>query len=56
MEDKISHGKRNSLRNKVRVWVELQSPDPLKPLSTGWENIQRIASQNRYSQVFDGTS
>ena len=33
--NKISHGRGNSLRNKVRVWVDLDSPDPLKPLPTG---------------------
>ena len=31
MENKISHGRGNSLRNKVRGWVNLDSPDPLKP-------------------------
>ena len=34
-ENKISHGRGNSLRNKVRGWVDLDSPDPLKPLPTG---------------------
>ena len=34
-ENKISHGRGNSLRNKVRAWVDLDSPDPLKPLPTG---------------------
>ena len=34
-ENKISHGRGNSLRNKVRSWVELDSLDPLKPLLTG---------------------
>ena len=29
--------------NKVRGWLELDSPDPLKPLPTGWENTERIA-------------
>ena len=29
---KVSHGRGNSIRNKVRVWVELDSPDPLKHL------------------------
>ena len=36
--NKISQGSGNSLRNEVRGWVELCSPDPLKPLPTGWEN------------------
>ena len=31
-ENKISHGRGNSLKNKVRGWVDLDSPDPLKPL------------------------
>ena len=31
-ENKISHGRGNSLRNKVRGCVDLDSPDPLKPL------------------------
>ena len=34
-ENKIFHGRGNSLRNIVRGWVELDSPDPLKPLPTG---------------------
>ena len=34
-ENKISHGRGNSLRNKVMGWVDLDSPDPLKPLPTG---------------------
>ena len=33
-DNKISHG-RNSLRNKVRGWVDLDFPDPLKPHPTG---------------------
>ena len=33
--NKISQGRGNSLRNEVRGWVELCSPDPLKPLPTG---------------------
>ena len=37
-DNKISHGRGNSLSNKVRGWVNLDSPDPLKPLPTGWEN------------------
>ena len=41
----------NSFRNKVRGWVELNSPDPLKPLPTGWENTERIASLNNYRPV-----
>ena len=41
----------NSLRNKVRSWIKLESPDPLKPLCTRWENSKRITSQNSYSQV-----
>ena len=47
-DNKICHGKGNSLRMKVRGWVELDSPDPLKPLLTGRECI---ASLYRYSQV-----
>ena len=31
-DNKIYHGRGNSLRNEVRGWVELDSPDPLKPL------------------------
>ena len=50
-DNKISHGRGNSLRNKVRGWVELDLPDPLKPLPTGWENTERIASLNSNSQV-----
>ena len=34
-ENKISHGRGNSLRNKVRGWVDLDSPDHLNPLPTG---------------------
>ena len=34
-DDKISHGRGNSLRNKVTGWMELNSPDPVKPLPTG---------------------
>ena len=49
--NKISQGRVNSLRNEVRGWVELCSPDPLKPLPTGWENTERIASLNSNSQV-----
>ena len=30
-DNKISPGRGNSLRNKVRGWVELDSPNPLKP-------------------------
>ena len=33
--NKISQRRGNSLRNEVRGWVELCSPDPLKPLPTG---------------------
>ena len=33
-ENKISHGRGNSLRNKMRGWVNLDSPYPLKPLPT----------------------
>ena len=36
-ENIISRGRGNSLRNKVRGWV-----DPLKPLPTGLENTERI--------------
>ena len=50
-ENKISHGRGNSLRNKVRGWVDLDSPDPLKPLPTGWENTERIASLYSYCQI-----
>ena len=35
----------------MRGWVEHDSPDPLKPLPTGWENTEGIASLNGYSQV-----
>ena len=38
-ENKISHGRGNSLRNKVRGWVDLDSPDPLKNLSLPAERI-----------------
>ena len=31
-DNKISQGRGNSLRNEVRGWIELCSPDPLKPL------------------------
>ena len=48
-DNKISQGRENSLRNEVRGWVELCSPDPLKPLPTGWENTERIASLNSNS-------
>ena len=34
-DNKISQGRGNSLRNEVKGWVELGSPDPLKPLPTG---------------------
>ena len=34
-ENKISHGRGNSLMNKMRGWVKLDSPDPLKALPTG---------------------
>ena len=34
------------LRNEVRGWVELNSSDPLKPLPTGGEFTERIASLN----------
>ena len=34
-DNKISLGRGNSIRNEVRGWVELGSPDPLKPLPTG---------------------
>ena len=50
-ENIISHGRGNSLRNKVRGCVDLDSPDPLKPLPTGWENTECIASLYSYSQV-----
>ena len=33
-ENKISLGRGNSLRNKVWDWLELDSPDPLKPTLT----------------------
>ena len=48
-DNKISHGGGNSLRNEVRGWLELDSPDLLKPLPNGWENAERIASLNSYS-------
>ena len=50
-DNNISHRRGNSLKNKVRGWVELYSPDPLKPLPTGWENTELIATLNSYSQV-----
>ena len=34
-ENKISRGRGNSLRIKVKGWVDLDSPDLLKPLPTG---------------------
>ena len=34
-DNKISQGRGNSLRNKVSGWVELDFPDPRKPLPTG---------------------
>ena len=46
MEEEIPSG-----TNKVRGLVVLDSPDHLKPLPTGWENTERIASLNSYSQV-----
>ena len=49
--NKISQGRGNSLRNEVRGGVELCSPDPLKPLPTGLENTERIASLNSNSYV-----
>ena len=45
MEEEVSSG------TKRVVGVELNSPGPLKPLPTGWENIERIASLNSYDQV-----
>ena len=48
-ENKISHGRGNSLMKKVGGWVDLDSPYPLKPLPNGWENTERIASLNSYS-------
>ena len=50
-DNKVSQGRGNSLWNEVRDWVELGSPDSLKPLPTGWENTERIASLNSNSQV-----
>ena len=54
-ENKISHGRGNSLRNKVRGWVDLDSPDPLKPLPrlprSSKTSPERIASLYSYSQV-----
>ena len=44
-DDKIFHGRGNSLRNKVRGWVELDSHDPLNPR----ENTERIALLNSCS-------
>ena len=43
-DNKISHGRGNSLKNKVRSWVELDSPDPLKPLPL--QTIKSIAHVN----------
>ena len=34
-DNKISHGRGHSLKNKVRGWIELDSPDPLKHPPTG---------------------
>ena len=34
-DKKISHERGNSLNNKVRVGLDLDSPDPLNPLPTG---------------------
>ena len=35
----------------MRGRVELDSPDPLKPIPTGWDNTERIDSMNNYSSV-----
>ena len=50
-DNKISHGGRNFLRNKLRGWVEHDSSNPLKDLPTSWENTERIASLNNFKQV-----
>ena len=61
-DNKISHGRGNSLRNEVKGWVELGSPNdlvnywPKKTLRQnlsrpGSENTERIASLNSNSQV-----
>ena len=50
-DNKISHGRGNSLRNKVRGWADLDSPDRLKPLPTGWGNTERIASFYSYKKI-----
>ena len=39
-DNKISHGQGNSLRNKVKGWVELKIPDPLKPLPFSRDNTK----------------
>ena len=44
MEEEISSG-----TERESGWVELESPDSLKPLPTRWENTERIASLNSYS-------
>ena len=50
-DNKIFYWRGNSLRNKVRGWLDLNSQYPLKPLPSGWENTERIASLYSYSQV-----
>ena len=35
----------------MRGWVELDFPDPLKPLNNGWENTERIASLNSNTTI-----
>ena len=45
MKEKIPSG------TKWVVGWTLDSPDPLKPLATGWENTERITSLYSYSQV-----
>ena len=52
MDNKISRIIGNSLRNKVRGWVEFDFPNPLKPFPTGWENTERIASLYSYIARF----
>ena len=48
---KISHGRRISLGNKLKAWIELNSSDLLKLLPTFLENNEQIASLNSYTKV-----
>ena len=50
-DNKISHKRGNSLKNKVRGLVDIDSPDPLKPHPTGRENTERIALLHSNTQV-----